>query len=291
MGELRALARSALEAMSSSAQPVNGSSAYLAAVVSRGGASRSTRSLVRYAEDRAFVATLLDAVPATRHVAASILIERSNSITVMLDGVRVVAERDVARDRVNHARVLLELPALRPDVSPGFVYRSGGLAKETPTTRIYANVIPPDAWVMLGPVFEALAAAGIECDVKVLAHPSNYFRADSAVVYVPSDTEMRALRIVRTTLVDHSVRLDWPTPALTKRVARGIAVADEPSDLGAPGSLSHGEWVTSVLVQAVAGVEDVEVVARRIVELIRRDGRDPERPYRRGSGRRIQPTG
>ncbi len=145
--------------------------------------------------------------------------------------------------------------------------------------------------MILGPVFEALEAAGIECDAKVLAHPSNYFRADSAVIYIPSEAELRALRILQRVLDDHTVRLDKHTPALAKRIARGIAVADEPSDLAAAGEMSHGQWVTGILVEAVEGTDDVEETAARIEQLIIRDGRDPQRPYRRGAGSITHPIG
>lgn len=257
----------------------------------RGGRRPAAPFRPRTPEDHAFVSGLSQRVPAeVAEVASRVADAPDGSVVAVYQGVRVAfAPADV--ECLVDSEVRFRLPAVRVGRSPGFLHRTGGLAKDIPITRIYLNVIPPDAWAILGPAFEALQAAGIECDAKVLAHPSNYFRADSAVIYVPAEAEMRALRIVRRIVDAHEVRLDKHVPALTKRISRGIAIADEPSDLAEPGEMSHGQWVTKILAEAVEGCDDVDTIARRIAELIRRDGRDPTQPYRRGTGPVTQPIG
>lgn len=205
------------------------------------------------------------------------------------DSEMVVADRDGLVVSIPARRLALRPPvgevasvkcsAVSVARSPGFLHRAGNLEARL-LSRIYVNVRPPDAWVVLGPILDALMSCGIECDAKVLAHPSSYHRADSGVVYVPSELEERAVRILQRVLRHHDVRLDVNTPALTHRFARGIGVADEPSDLGGHGEMSHGQWVTNVIFDAVQADSD-RALMDRLADRIRRDRRDPSRPHRR----------
>jgi hypothetical protein len=73
------------------------------------------------------------------------------------------------------------------------------------------------------------------------------------------------------------------TPRLTARVAPGVGLAHEPSDLS-PAGRSHGQWVAALFRDAARPGRGPAAVAAAVREAVAAAGRDPDRPHRRGTG-------
>lgn len=226
--------------------------------------------------DRQFVGELRRRVPVEIEIGGWERVGETGDGIVVSDGrISVTVTADMSDDDES----TITVPALSLGASPGFVARLHPEGDRVPT-RCYLNVRPDDAWVVLGPVTEALDIAGIPASAKVLAHPAAYARADSAVVYVPAWVEPRAIRIIEATLRQHEVVLSPSVPAFTLAVESGFGIADEPTvDGGGP---SHGQWVTGLLLEA-AGVDDETVAAARLWDAVVAEGRNPAAPHRRGA--------
>jgi len=119
--------------------------------------------------------------------------------------------------------------------------------------------------------------------MKVLAHPRAYARRDSCVVYFASEREVQVVDLVRRAVAAAPRGLlRLPVPRLTARVVPGIGLAHDPTDIE-PAGRSHGQWVAGLLHDAARDAVDRRSIARRVRDQIAAAGRDPERPYLRGT--------
>ena len=207
-------------------------------------------------------------------------------VIVEQDGIRVaVCAEDVVGIGEEGEPVSIKIPSLRAWRLPGFVSRSTLPGEPPPLTRIYVNTRPRDGRWLLSALAESLTGEAIPYFMKVLAHPGRYHRADSGLVMVPSSSEGAALGLVEKGIVDANIYLGRATPALTKRHAKGIGVADDPDDLPLLGDRvgSYGEWVATWLHEAIEGTEEPSEAAARMANAITAAGRGPDSPHRRRS--------
>jgi hypothetical protein len=252
---------------------------------------RALRSCPR---DERFLAALWEAVPDTRVVEIQgVAPVGGGGSLVEVDGIRCHIPAEVLDDGQwsGDGPVRLRIPVLLGSVMPGFVVRSGAipLADRRELTRLYLDLEPEGAAWMLGSLARQLDAAGLAHEMKALANPRAYLRHDAGVVYVPTASLSGALEVVVAALDEAPPAVVGPgAPVLTERIARGLSLADEPSDLGP--DLSHGQWVASMLTDAVQACEargvtaDAAAVEAAIRHQIAAAGRDVDRPFRRGSG-------
>ncbi len=208
-------------------------------------------------------------------------------VIVEQDGIRVaVSPEDVVELGEAGEQISIKIPSLRAWRLPGFVSRSTLPGEPPPLTRIYLNTRPIDSHWLLSALAESLTREAIPYFMKVLAHPGRYHRADSGLVMIPSSSEDAALTLIEEGVVDAKVHLGRATPALTKRHADGIGVADDPDDLppfsGRVGS--YGEWVATWLYEAIEGTEEPSVAAAHMTNAIAAAGRNPDSPHTRRSG-------
>lgn len=191
---------------------------------------------------------------------------------------------DVVSSGTVGAPVSITAPTLRAAVMPGFVVRDGRrpVEDDAELSRLYLNTQPAAAVWALGALADRLDAAGVPHRMKVLAHPRAYARRDSCVVYFASDREPSVVDLVRRA-ADAAGRgiLRAAVPRLTARVAPGIGLAHDPTDLE-PAGRSHGQWVAGLLHDAARSTIDPRSIARYVRELIADAGRDPSRPHLRG---------
>ncbi|HEY1107678.1 MAG TPA: T3SS effector HopA1 family protein [Opitutaceae bacterium] len=177
--------------------------------------------------------------------------------------------------------IAVTIPIVLPGVMPGFVFRHGVMGcGARAVSRLYLNITPRQAPWVLGALAEKLDAAAVPFEMKVLGHPAAYLRRDAAVVYVPSETAERAIDLIRSAIDRDGVRLGNGEPLLTRRLATGFGYADDPSDIG--GGLSHGQWVTGLLLEAAKASTRPKAMVDAVFDLIGKTGRDVRTPFLRG---------
>jgi hypothetical protein len=234
--------------------------------------------------DSRFVAAILDADP-TEEFGPLWTVEavRRDRVNLIAAGLRASAQRgELDREPTPGATVRVASRALGAGRLPGFVHRCGTIP-ESPLSRVYVHLQPAAAGWFATDFAQTLAAREVGYELKVLAHPGAYFRGDSAVLMVSSRELEGTVAHIVASVSRNRIAAAPAQPLLTRRVAVGIAVADQPDDLDPSGETSHGMWVNDLLRWAAARLEEPTVergaalVAERLAEL----GRDPAAPWRR----------
>ena len=133
--------------------------------------------------------------------------------------------------------------------------------------RVYWNTNADGAVKLLAGLTAALNDRGLAFRLKVIAHPDAFTRRDAAVLYLRGDdfdTASPALAHVQ-----HAVasELGAAVPAFTKPLARGVAVAENPT-----GGMSFGWHRCGLLAEAI-----IEGHERRLGTIERRIDRVAER--------------
>ncbi|MEU9336325.1 T3SS effector HopA1 family protein [Streptomyces sp. NPDC048290] len=153
--------------------------------------------------------------------------------------VRVPVERvRGAADAGPGDRVALDLPAVRPALSPGFLLVDGPVGSGTrggnqELLRLYVHVADPEAAPRVwGALLEVLADSGVPYRAKVLSRPWSYPRRDAVVVYLGA--AHTAVTGALTSAARGLPGVGEAVSAFAHRVAPGVAVAWEPQD-GRPG--------------------------------------------------------
>ena len=124
-------------------------------------------------------------------------------------------------------------PSVRSGISPGFLSVLGPVSPRLgePLRRYYWNVAPEGAPGVLKAICRSLNSLGVAYMLKALATPEDYSRrCDSVILYVPAaqrDTVEPALLPVLRAVADWVEPL---TPAMTERLAPGLATADDPGN-------------------------------------------------------------
>jgi hypothetical protein len=177
--------------------------------------------------------------------------------------------------------VSLRWPKELPFVSPGFHMVLGDREPTAgePIVRLYWHIGPRGAIDLVAELTRELNGAEIGFRMKVLDHPRRYERCDAAVVYLGRASiaaAADALRRARDRVADD---LRPSTPALTKPLFPGIALAEDPSD-GESFGMSRCSIVARALVNAGAErVDGVEERLRFVLDAIAAAALDPARPY------------
>lgn len=256
------------------------------------------RPLASCPRDEAFVAHLREVVPDDTVVELTEVDswhDDADRVLVEVDGVRCYIPRDAVVDtggERHDGRLRVRTPVLLCSVMPGFVVRTGIVppGDRRALTRLYLDLTPEGAAWMLGTLARHLDDAGQPFEMKVLSNPRAYLRHDAGVLYVPTGSEHAALATLEAALAAAPAGiLGAASPALTLPVRPGVGLADDPTDLD--GGMSHGQWVSSLLLDALGAAArdegpgaDPAAVEERLVRLVVAAGRDPHRPYRRGDG-------
>lgn len=195
--------------------------------------------------DRAFEGRLIAATPHTLTPVDAVVRSgpepRGDTLLAELGRVLVRVPAASARTEGPAApgrSVRLDLPAVRPALSPGFLLLdgphgglSGGAGR--PVLRMYVHLTDPDAapgvWRTL---LAALAARSARYRAKVLSRPWSYPRRDALVVYLEEADAPLATHLADEVTGLPGVGTD--TSVFAHEVAPGVALAWEPAD-GRPG--------------------------------------------------------
>jgi hypothetical protein len=158
-------------------------------------------------------------------------------LVVERHGLRVWALlEDVAAPRGGPRRpgapVSVRLPRELPRASPGFYMALGdrGLPPDGELLRVYWNLQAADAVRFVEATTSRLNAAGLPFRLKVVDAVERFTRCDAGVLYLARADGERAAPHIAAVHRELAGRLKPETPAFTKRLAPGVAVADEPRE-------------------------------------------------------------
>ena len=144
--------------------------------------------------------------------------------------------------------------------------------------RIYFNLTADGAVRWVECLTQSLNRHRVPFQFKVLRYQAFYSRVDGGILYIPR----RYAGFVGTMITafrDHVGGVGVRTPMFTRRIARGIAIADNPAG-GLSFGLSRMKLVSEGLVDAWHdGHSDVSARVDAITSRFRRSGLDPRRPW------------
>ena len=157
----------------------------------------------------------------------------------------------------------------------GFDPRSRGVV-----VRVYWRVGPARAPALVRRFTQVLGDAGVPAALKVVTQSEAFARADAAVLYLPREAAGRVAGELRTAAAALAPWLSDPPPRLTRRLARGVGVAESRS----PGP-SFGQSRCRLIAEALfeVGAAGPGLGAAERVEAIRARfavaSLDPDRPH------------
>ncbi|HEV3047906.1 MAG TPA: T3SS effector HopA1 family protein [Solirubrobacteraceae bacterium] len=179
--------------------------------------------------------------------------------------------------------VALLLPSELRKASPGFYVALGQRtldeAPEERIVRIYWHLTSAAAPRLIDRLTSSLNAAAIPFQLKVIDDPDRYDRCDAGVLYAPRGAFAALAPHVRETHTALAGELREGVPAFTKRLGRGLGLAEDPGD-----GQSFGMHRALLLAQAAVraherGQEDAETRVGVLGEVFREHGLDLDTPY------------
>lgn len=170
-----------------------------------------------------------------------------------------------------------------PHVSPGFYMAMGDreLRRDEPSgvLRLYWNLTAAGAVRFMEKTTEALNAAELPFTLKALDDATKYTRCDAVVLYIHKDHFRQAAPILEDIHQALDMSLRPATPALTRRLAAGVGLAESP-----PSGLSFGMSRCRALAEGMlraheANRASIEDRLQSVEECFVEDGIDFESPY------------
>lgn len=172
----------------------------------------------------------------------------------------------------------IKTPKIKTGNQFGFITLSGlKTINHNTISRIYLSIKAEQAPWIFETLVHKLNLEKIPFSIKVIANPKGYIRHDSCVIYTEADILKNVLDLVLYQLNDSKIQLKENTPLLTKKVALGVGVADDPKDVS--DGISYGQWVTKLFIDASQNSSDKMTVYKNTLNLIDKSGRDPLHPY------------
>jgi hypothetical protein len=189
-------------------------------------------------------------------------------------GLRLLAPPADVRD--GEVRLPKELLAVTPGT---YVALGDAPGPDGARARLSWHIAPAGAVTLVARATYALNGAGLPFRLEALDDPARYDRRDAAALLVARDDYAAVMALLRPLMRALGPHLAEGAPALTKPLARGLAVAEEPDD-----GQSFGEHRCGLLAGAVvaAGARRLRHPGRRLA-LVREHfaaaGVDLEAPY------------
>ena len=167
-------------------------------------------------------------------------------VRVRRDGLTLTAMPDEIRLIEAH-EALTRWPANMYALSPGFHMANLDVPPDPGTVpvRLYWHVAAAGAEPFIHAVTRRCNEAGIGGSLKVLNDRSRYDRCDSAVVYLSIEDVSTHLDVISAIHVELTSHLLPETPAMTLRLAKGLAIAQDPG-----GGVSFGQHRSRLIAEA-----------------------------------------
>jgi hypothetical protein len=239
--------------------------------------------------DRAFEDDLAAGVPHRGTATPARLCPRPDGVdpaqaVVEVNRVRLLVPAEAVSGRTPGDEVVLDLPAVRPLLSPGFLVATGaagGGSGGKAVLRLYVHLQAPEhAPAVWRTALEVLESRGARYRAKVLSRRARYPRRDALVVYLPQESRRHVPDLVGA--LDGLAGVGGATSMLARPIRPGLAMAWEPAD-DRPGwrRVSFGQHRAMAVARGVVrhmgeGVELHEAVAGELTAA----GVDPAEPAR-----------
>jgi class II lanthipeptide synthase len=221
-----------------------------------------------------------------------ILSASGNSLTIVKDSLRLIADvGDCQSDGpiVEGATVSLRTSKECFGMTPGFYLVVGsraGAVKGSANTlvRLYWNVTPGGAIKLVDQLTQLLNHREIAFRLKVLRDPTAYQRCDAAVLYLSKEAALCIWDEVSQTYESVSQCIKNYIPAMTKQLAPGLGLAEDPGS-----STSFGLHRCGLIGEGLVRAAQEKIRARSgrlkfISNRFAEEGVDVARPYlNRGS--------
>jgi hypothetical protein len=184
---------------------------------------------------------------------------------------------------VPRAAVWLRMPKELPQHSPGYYTALGdedlGSDAEVPIVRLYWNLRSEGAAGLMRSTTTRLRAARLPYRLKVVNAPASFTRCDAGVLYLRKCDYRSAAPIVAAIHAELTGDLKPLTPALTKGLAFGLGLAEEPAS-----GESFGLHRCALLAKAIShahelGVEALDDRLSVVAACFEKEGLDLATPY------------
>ncbi len=139
-------------------------------------------------------------------------------------------EEVCGRDTVPGAEVGILMPPELLRLSPGFYVALGNedLGEDEPLVRHYWHLESRGGEALVAAGTRLLNEAGLPFRLKVAIDPTLYTRCDAGVLYTPKRLRARVAALLSPLRAAVAAYLRPGTPALTKALGEGLAVAEDP---------------------------------------------------------------
>jgi hypothetical protein len=167
------------------------------------------------------------------------------------------------------------------EMFPGYyaMFGDADRANGAQIVRFYWHLTAQGAQLWTRELTERFNAAGVSFHAKVIGDPAAFLRADAGVLYVEHRHVPDAMALMRRLHSAVAVHLRQATPMFTKRLARGLAVAEDPGD-GRSFGQHRCHLVSEGLVRAfTAGDSGFEQVVAAVEHRFAEDGLSIKRPW------------
>jgi hypothetical protein len=145
--------------------------------------------------------------------------------------------------------------------------------------RLYWHLTAAGASCWIQQLTRRFNRAGVRFHAKVLIDPNGYNRADAGVVYVESADVECAMTLLPGLHESVSEFVLATTPMFTRRLARGVAAAEDPGD-GRSFGQHRCRLVAEALVSAFeAGRSEIDQLVDSVSSRFAREGLDTDRPW------------
>lgn len=179
--------------------------------------------------------------------------------------------------------VTIRLPKEMRERSPGFYLALGDEALPAtdaqPLVRLYFNLVPAAAATAVRALTTALNEARVPFRFKVADSPAGMARCDAAILYVPKSRYAIVAEVLSEAYAGLSDGLMPSIPALTKRLAPGVGLAEDFGDGGSFGMHRCGLLAEGVVAARDNGCRTDDERLTAVVEHLRATGIDPDAPY------------
>jgi hypothetical protein len=179
--------------------------------------------------------------------------------------------------------VTLRFPPELLKLSPGFYSVLGEqempLSDDVPITRVYWNLHPDGAAPFIAAVTKGFNEHGIPFRAKVCNQPEFFERTDAGVLYLPSDRWGQVTEVLRGVQHTLQTHLSEEIPAYTKRLATGVAVAEDTGSGTSFGTNRCSLLAAVALRAATAGAVTIQDKLTLARDHFASHGVNPEAPH------------
>jgi hypothetical protein len=210
-------------------------------------------------------------------------------VSVMKGGLTLLVPSIACRSTGRAARlgvgadVMIRYPKDLLGMSPGYYLALGNGSwpdrDGQDVVRLYWHLVPDGAVPFVRNLTDELNRHSVLFGLKVLDHPSRYQRCDAGVLYLSRRSFERALPILRSTYSTLAPHLEEGVPALTKPIAPGVGLAEDPPDGQSFGQHRCGLLARGILLAHEENLRSIEDRVGIVLRVFRDAGLDPSRPY------------